>query len=91
MGPKIDQHELQTILSRVFTTIPNCTKIAAFSGASAMGRKPALINIDLANAWTQPGNPFTCAGMETIIPAVQQLLAGIPCAQSAGRLHDHGL
>jgi nicotinamidase-related amidase len=39
------------------------------------GERPALINIDLANAWTRPGNPFTCDGMEVIIPGVQRLLA----------------
>ena len=38
------------------------------------GERPALINIDLANAWTRPDNPFTCAGMDAIIPAVQALL-----------------
>src|SRR5207247_3161246 len=35
----------------------------------------ALINIDLANAWTGEGNPFTCDGMDVIIPGVQRLLA----------------
>ena len=39
------------------------------------GRKPALLNIDLANAWTREGNPFTCSGMDTIVPAVQAVLA----------------
>ena len=39
------------------------------------GERPALINIDLANAWTRPGNAFTCEGMDTIIPGVQRLLA----------------
>jgi N-carbamoylsarcosine amidase len=40
------------------------------------GRKPALINVDLANAWTRPGNPFTCEHMDDqVIPAVQKLLA----------------
>src|SRR3546814_18339730 len=38
------------------------------------GKKPALINIDLANAWTRPGNAFTCEGMDVIIPGVQKLL-----------------
>jgi N-carbamoylsarcosine amidase len=47
------------------------------------GERPALINIDLANAWTREGNPFTCDGMDVIIPGVQRLLAaarakGIP-------------
>src|SRR3712207_8656865 len=39
------------------------------------GERPALINIDLANAWTRPGNPFSCDGMDVIIPGVQRLLA----------------
>jgi nicotinamidase-related amidase len=43
------------------------------------GERPALVNIDLANAWTRPGNPFSCEGMNVIIPGVQRLLA-------AGRL-----
>ncbi|MBI3968522.1 MAG: isochorismatase family protein [Chloroflexi bacterium] len=47
------------------------------------GERPALINVDLANAWTRPGNPFTCEGMDAIIPAVKKVLAaarekGIP-------------
>jgi N-carbamoylsarcosine amidase len=75
MGPKIDEQELQTILSRVFATDSALYKDRGFQRRIGYGRKPALINIDLANAWTQPGNPFACVGMETIIPAVQQLLA----------------
>src|SRR5712691_5739687 len=39
------------------------------------GERPALINIDLANAWTRPDNPFTCGGMDVIVPGVQRLLA----------------
>src|SRR5262249_7240641 len=39
------------------------------------GERPALIVIDLANAWTRPGNAFTCDGMDVIIPGVQRLLA----------------
>jgi maleamate amidohydrolase len=39
------------------------------------GERPALINIDLANAWTREGNPFACEGMDLVIPGVQRLLA----------------
>lgn len=39
------------------------------------GKKPALINIDLANAWTREGNPFTCENMDSILPATQAVLA----------------
>jgi nicotinamidase-related amidase len=37
------------------------------------GRRPALIHIDLANAWTRPGHAFSCDDMDVIIPAVQRL------------------
>ena len=45
----------------------------ASSDGSASGARPALVHIDLANAWTRPGHAFSCDGMETIIPAVQAL------------------
>ena len=38
------------------------------------GTRPALLVIDMANAWTRPGYAFTCDGMEAIIPATQALL-----------------
>ncbi|MBT6278178.1 MAG: isochorismatase family protein, partial [Chromatiales bacterium] len=46
-----------------------------FARRIGFGKRPALINIDLANAWTRPGYPFSCDGMDTIIPAVQELLS----------------
>src|SRR2546422_10730914 len=54
------------------------------------GERPALVNIDLANAWTRPDNPFTCDGMDVIIPGVQRLLAagrtkGIPIVFTTDR------
>jgi len=45
-----------------------------FQRRIGFGKRPALINIDLANAWTRPGNAFTCDGMDVIIPGVQKLL-----------------
>jgi N-carbamoylsarcosine amidase len=45
-----------------------------FARRIGFGKRPALLNIDLANAWTRPGYPFSCEGMDTIIPAVQELL-----------------
>ncbi|WP_029003123.1 isochorismatase family protein [Azorhizobium doebereinerae] len=39
------------------------------------GRKPALVVIDMANGWTRPGSPFSCGGMDTVIPANQALIA----------------
>ena len=38
------------------------------------GTKPAILVIDMANAWTRPGTPYTCDGMDTIIPGTRRLL-----------------
>lgn len=38
------------------------------------GNKPAIINVDLANAWTREGSAFTCIGMEEVIANVCKLL-----------------
>ncbi len=47
-----------------------------FQRRVGFGRKPALVSVDLANAWTRPGNPFTCEHMDDqVIPAMQKLLA----------------
>jgi maleamate amidohydrolase len=37
------------------------------------GKRPAIIHIDMANAWTRPGHAFTCEKMDVIIPACQAL------------------
>ena len=50
-----------------------------------MAPSPALVSVDLANAWTRPGNPFTCDQEKMdneIIPGMQRLLA-------ACRRHGH--
>jgi N-carbamoylsarcosine amidase len=39
------------------------------------GRRPALIVIDLANAWTREDNPFTCDGIDELIRNVNQLVS----------------
>lgn len=69
------EEELQAVLKKVFAHDSGLYQQRGFQRRIGYGKRPALINIDLANAWTQPGNPFACVGMETIIPAVQSLLA----------------
>jgi nicotinamidase-related amidase len=74
---------LQKVLDEVFTTDSALYKSRGFQRKIGFGRRPALINIDLANAWTRPDNVFTCDNMDVIIPAVQKLLGvarakGIP-------------
>lgn len=66
--------ELKQALDKVFAADSALYQGRGFQRRIGWGKKPALINIDLANAWTRPGNPFTCEGMETIIPGVQELL-----------------
>lgn len=71
---KIAEQEFQAVLSKVFAHDRGLYQRRGFQRRIGFGKKPALVNVDLANAWTQPGNPFTCVGMETIIQAVQKVL-----------------
>jgi nicotinamidase-related amidase len=38
------------------------------------GKRPALLVIDMARAWTVPGSPFYCAEVEGVLAAVPRLL-----------------
>lgn len=67
--------ELQEVLTRVFAQDSALYANRGFARRIGYGKRPALLIIDLANAWTRPGNAFTCEGIDTIIPANQQLLA----------------
>ena len=75
--------EIQEALQKIFDADTGIYQDRGFQRRVGFGERPALINIDLANAWTRPGNPFTCDNMDTIISAVQRLLVagrakGIP-------------
>jgi len=62
-------------LDTIFSSDSELYRNRGFMRRVGFGVRPALINIDLANAWTRPGNAFTCDGMDVIIPGVQRLLA----------------
>src|SRR3546814_29789 len=66
--------ELKAALDHIFSADSSLYRDRGFMRRIGYGKKPALINIDLANAWTRPGNAFTCDGMDVIIPGVQKLL-----------------
>ncbi len=67
---------LDAILQQAFDESTRIYKERGFQRRIGFGRKPALVSVDLANAWTRPGNPFTCEKVdEEIIPAMQKLLA----------------
>jgi nicotinamidase-related amidase len=75
--------DIKEALAKIFAADSELYQDRGFQRRIGFGTRPALINIDLANAWTRPGNAFTCEGMDVIIPAVQRLLAasrakGIP-------------
>jgi nicotinamidase-related amidase len=66
--------DIQTALNTVFASDTELYQNRGFQRRIGWGKKPALINIDLANAWTREGNAFTCVGMDTILPATQEVL-----------------
>ena len=65
--------EVQGALSTIFDADTGIYQDRGFQRRIGFGSRPALVNIDLANAWTRPGHAFSCDGMDTIIPAVQAL------------------
>jgi nicotinamidase-related amidase len=75
--------EIKEALEKIFSVDSVLYQERGFQRRIGFGERPALINIDLANAWTRPGNAFSCENMDVIIPATQALLAasrgaGIP-------------
>jgi N-carbamoylsarcosine amidase len=76
--------EVQAALETIFAADTGIYQPRGFQRRVGFGRRPALIHIDLANAWTRPGHAFSCDGMDVIIPAVQAL-------NEANRLHHHRL
>ena len=66
--------ELQEALQKIFSADSEIYQNRGFQRRIGFGKRPALINIDLANAWTRPGNAFSCENMDVIIPAVRELL-----------------
>ncbi|SAK64467.1 isochorismatase family protein [Caballeronia ptereochthonis] len=67
---------LNEMLAKAFAEATELYQQRGFQRRVGFGRKPALVNVDLANAWTRPGNPFTCEHIDDrIIPGVQRLLA----------------
>jgi maleamate amidohydrolase len=68
--------KLEAALEAAFEEATRRYRERGFQRRVGFGRKPALISVDLANAWTRPGNPFTCEHMDDqVIPAMQKLLA----------------
>ena len=74
----LDLRELDKLLQQAFDAASSLYKERGFQRRIGFGNKPALVSVDLANAWTRPGNPFTCDQEkmdQEIIPSMQRLLA----------------
>jgi N-carbamoylsarcosine amidase len=71
----MDQAAIKTALQQIFAADSALYQSRGFQRRIGYGTRPALLNIDLANAWTRPDHPFSCEGMDVIIPGVQRLLA----------------
>ncbi len=73
----VDTTELDRMLQAAFDASSKLYRDRGFQRRVGFGRRPALISVDLANAWTRPGNPFTCDQTKMdgeIIPGMQRLL-----------------
>ena len=73
----LDTKELDRLLQQAFDSAAELYKERGFQRRVGFGSRPALVSVDLANAWTRPGNPFTCDQDKMdneIIPGMQRLL-----------------
>jgi N-carbamoylsarcosine amidase len=69
----VSADELSEALERIFSADSDIYRNRGFQRRVGFGERAALLHIDLGNAWTRPGNAFSCDGMDVIIPAVQRL------------------
>lgn len=65
--------ELRELLQTTFDADSSEYHERGFKRRVGYGNRPAVVHIDMANAWTRPGHVFSCENMETIIPACQAL------------------
>lgn len=70
----MDDAEIKAALAKVFAADSALYQNRGFQRRIGYGTRPAIVNVDLANAWTRPGNAFTCENCDAIIDAVNRLL-----------------
>jgi hypothetical protein len=66
---------LDEMLQKAFDESSRNYQNRGFQRRIGFGRKPAMISVDLANAWTRPGNPLSCDMQkmdEEITPGMQR-------------------
>ena len=67
--------EVRRALETIFAADSEIYRQRGFQRRIGFGTRPALLVIDMANAWTRPGHKFSCEGMDDIIEANRKLLA----------------
>lgn len=80
----VDNAQLDKMLNDAFAAASALYKERGFQRRVGWGKRPALVSVDLANAWTRPGNPFTCDQEKMdneLIPAMQDLLKAFRAAK----------
>ena len=70
----VTSSEVKKALEVIFAADSDIYQTRGFQRRIGYGARPALVIIDLANAWTKPGYAFTCDDMDVIIPTNQALL-----------------
>jgi nicotinamidase-related amidase len=65
---------MSTVLSKSMEAGKELYSKRGFQHRIGYGSNPAIINIDLANAWTREGSAFTCVEMDQVISNVCKLL-----------------
>lgn len=61
-------------LARTFHTASALYARIGYARRIGYGSRPALVVVDMANAWTLPGGPFYCDGIEAIIEVTSDLV-----------------
>lgn len=69
------QETLDQRFADVFAVATETYARRGFQARVGFGERPALVHIDLANAWTQPESPFCCDNVEAILDVVNELNA----------------
>ena len=66
--------QLDKLLDAAFQEASRIYGERGFQRRIGFGKRPAIVNVDLANAWTRPGNPFSCEHMDEVLPATARLI-----------------
>ena len=74
--------KVREALDTIFSGDAGLYQKRGWNQRSGFGTRPAILNIDLANAWTRQGYRFSCNDMDDqVIPGVQRLLEGARAKQ----------